>query len=103
MIFGSCFAMVSLSGKQCIAVHFFKTGNATLYGSGTWQAGQTRKGFANWQAVSESGPAPISAPARWEHLPNPEITLHVSCAFSRFQINNKSAQIDSVVAIGPTL
>ena len=23
----------------------------------------------------------ISAPARWEHLPNPEITLCVSCAF----------------------
>ena len=23
----------------------------------------------------------ISAPARWEHLPNPELTLRVSCAF----------------------
>ena len=29
---------------------------------------------------------PISAPARWEHLPNPEFTLRVSCAFSRFPI-----------------
>ena len=29
----------------------------------------------------------ISAPARWEHLPNPEITLRVSCAFSRFHEN----------------
>ena len=58
----------------------------------TWQAGPTHTGFANWQAVSgwlfttsqavyRSGPAPIFAPARWEHIPNPEIALCASCAF----------------------
>ena len=68
----------------------------------TWQAGQTRKGFANWQEVSGSGPAPISAPARWEHLPNPEITLRVSCAFLRFPIYTltKNADILALFVFG---
>ena len=61
---------------------FWQTGHCHPFS--TWQAGQTRKGFANWQAVSgwlfttlqavyRSGSAPISAPARWEHIPNPKI------------------------------
>ena len=37
--------------------------------------------FKNWQAVFRSGPARISAPARWEHIPNPEIAHCASCAF----------------------
>ena len=40
-----------------------------------------RQAFTTWRAVYRSGPAPIPAPARWEHIPNPEITLRVSCAF----------------------
>ena len=62
----------------------------------TRQAGQTRKGFANLRACpdgcsvlgkqcTEPDPRAKSAPARWEHIPNPEITLCVSCAFSRFR------------------
>ena len=37
--------------------------------------------FCKLASMSGIGPAPISAPARWEHLPNPEIALRASCAF----------------------
>ena len=52
--------------------------------------------------MSGIGPAPISAPARWEHLPNPEITLRVSCAFSRFPIYTltKNADILALIVFG---
>ena len=52
--------------------------------------------------MSGIGPAPISAPARWEHLPNPEITLRASCAFSRFPIYTltKNADILALIVFG---
>ena len=72
-------------------VHIYSSNN---YNS-TSQAGHTRKGFANWQAVSgwlfttlqavyRSGSAPISAPARWEHIPNPEIAQVRATRFHAF-------------------
>ena len=52
--------------------------------------------------MSGIGPAPISAPARWEHIPNPEITLRVSYAFSRFPIYTltKNADILALIVFG---
>jgi hypothetical protein len=52
--------------------------------------------------VYRSRPTPIPAPARWEHLPNPEITLRVSCAFSRFPIYTltKNADILALIVFG---
>ena len=63
----------------------------------TWQAGPAHTGFANLRAnpvgcsvlgkqCTEPDLRAISAPARWERIPNPEITLHVNCAFSRYAI-----------------
>ena len=58
--------------------------------------------FCKLANMSGIGPAPISAPARWEHLPNPEITLRVSCAFSRFPIYTltKNADILALIVFG---
>ena len=52
--------------------------------------------------MSEIGPALISAPARWAQLPNPEITLRASCAFSRFPIYTltKNADILALIVFG---
>ena len=41
----------------------------------------------------------ISAPARWEHIPNPEITLRVSCAFSRFPFYTLTKNADILALI----
>ena len=40
--------------------------------------------------------------ACWEHIPNPEITLRVSCAFSRFPIYTltKNADILALIVFG---
>ena len=70
-----------LPGKQCIPVWF-----------GTWQAGPAHTGFAKMRECpdgcsvlgkqcTEPDLRVISAPARWERFPNPELTLRVSCAF----------------------
>ena len=49
--------------------------------------------------MSGIGPAPISAPARWEHIPNPEITLRVSYALSRFPIYTLTKNADILALI----
>jgi len=85
--------MVSLPGEQCIAVHiYYLASNAYLYDLVLGKAGPAHTGFANWRACpdgysvlckqcTDPDLSQFLHQARWEHIPNPEITLRVSCAF----------------------
>jgi hypothetical protein len=84
---------LSLLGKQCIAIHiYYLASNAYLYDLVLGKQGLPIQVLQ----IGKQGPdsclllfkqctypdlRQFLHQARWEHIPNPEITLRVSCAF----------------------
>ncbi len=110
MASASCCAKISVLGKQCIAVHiYYLASNAYLYDLVLGKQGlhiqvlqireHDRMAVQYFASSVQNRSCAISAPARWEHIPNPEITLRVSCAFSRFPFYTLTKNADILALI----